>query len=89
MLGYEIANTATRFALLINLSGKTALVTAAAAGIGRSAAQALARAGAHVIATDMDEEGLQRLVDLQIITRRLNVLDAAAVIDLVGSIRPK
>jgi 2-keto-3-deoxy-L-fuconate dehydrogenase len=71
---------------LINLSGKTALVTAAAAGIGRSAAQALARAGAHVIATDVDEKGLQGLAGPRIITRRLNVLDAAAVIDLVGSI---
>ena len=37
------------------LQGKTALVTAAAQGIGRASAEALARAGARVIATDINE----------------------------------
>lgn len=37
------------------LHGKTALVTAAAQGIGRASALALAAAGARVIATDIDE----------------------------------
>jgi 2-keto-3-deoxy-L-fuconate dehydrogenase len=43
------------------LQGKTALVTAAAQGIGRSSALALAAAGARVIATDIDEEKLATL----------------------------
>lgn len=38
-------------------SGKTALVTGAAAGIGRATALAFARAGARVVAADVDEVG--------------------------------
>ncbi|MBR1221160.1 SDR family oxidoreductase [Bradyrhizobium sp. U87765 SZCCT0131] len=43
------------------LKGKRALVTAAAAGIGRASAIAFAREGATVIATDIDEKGLASL----------------------------
>lgn len=43
------------------VSGKTILVTAAAAGIGRSSALMLAREGATVWATDIDTAGLERL----------------------------
>ena len=43
------------------LNGKTAFVTAAAAGIGRACALAFAREGARVIATDIDEHGLAEL----------------------------
>jgi 2-keto-3-deoxy-L-fuconate dehydrogenase len=43
------------------LQGKTALVTAAAQGIGRSSVLALAAAGARVIATDIDEGKLAAL----------------------------
>ena len=39
------------------LKGKRAVVTAAAAGIGRACAIAFAREGAAVIATDIDEKG--------------------------------
>lgn len=42
----------------MRLAGKTALVTAAAAGIGRATAIALAREGARVIAADIDAERL-------------------------------
>lgn len=41
--------------------GKIALVTAGAAGIGRASAIALAREGAKVYATDVDEVGLKAL----------------------------
>ena len=40
------------------LAGKTALVTAAGQGIGRASALAMAAEGAHVLATDINEETL-------------------------------
>lgn len=43
------------------LSGKMALVTAAANGIGRASALAMAREGATVYATDIEEDGLASL----------------------------
>ena len=43
----------------IDLSGQVALITGAASGIGRAAAQALAGAGAHVLAVDIDLAGAQ------------------------------
>jgi 2-keto-3-deoxy-L-fuconate dehydrogenase len=43
------------------LSGKTALLTAAAAGIGRACALAFAQEGAKVIATDVNLTGLEPL----------------------------
>ena len=50
--------------LLNDCSGKVALITGAATGIGRSCAQKLAEAGARVIASDIDAEGLQKTVAL-------------------------
>ena len=62
------------------LSGKLAFVTAAAQGIGRATAQAFAREGASVIATDINDEKLASLSgDKGIEVRRLDVLDDAAV----------
>ena len=62
------------------LAGKTAFLTAAGQGIGRATAEAFAREGARVIATDIDEA---LLADLQratgCTTRRLDVTDAGAV----------
>lgn len=43
------------------LSGKKVLLTAAAHGIGRATALAFAREGAEVIATDINEEALEKL----------------------------
>ena len=61
------------------LAGKTAFVTAAAAGIGRATALAYAREGAAVIATDVDVAGLDALKkeQPQIETARVDVLDPA------------
>ena len=61
------------------LAGRTAFTTAAAAGIGRAAAIALAAEGARVIATDRDSAGLAGLEAHGIATARLDVLDAAAI----------
>ena len=48
--------------MLNDCSGKIALVTGAATGIGRSCSEALAKAGASVVLTDVDETRLQDAV---------------------------
>ena len=69
------------------LNGKTALITAAAQGIGRATAAAYAREGASVIATDIK---LDALGDLAVIpgvkVRKLDVTDEAAITALVSEI---
>lgn len=70
-----------------SLQGKTALVTAAAQGIGRASAEALARAGAHVLATDINDAQLAQLQVMEgIKTRRLDVLDARGIGETVTAI---
>ena len=61
------------------LAGKTAFLTAGAAGIGRATALAYAREGARVIATDVDVNGLESLKreQPQIETERLDVMSPA------------
>ena len=62
------------------LAGKKALITAAAAGIGRASTLAFAAEGAEVIATDVDMDKLAALNGKKgITTRRLDVRDGAAV----------
>jgi 2-keto-3-deoxy-L-fuconate dehydrogenase len=68
------------------LSGKTAVVTAAGQGIGRASAEAFAREGARVIATDRDESLLASLPGCD--TRRLDVTDAAAIAALATDLGP-
>jgi 2-keto-3-deoxy-L-fuconate dehydrogenase len=71
------------------LTGKTALITAAAQGIGRACAEAFAREGARVIATDVNMAVLDELRGIPgIETRRLDVLDAAAIAALPAEIGP-
>jgi 2-keto-3-deoxy-L-fuconate dehydrogenase len=68
------------------MTGKTALVTAAGAGIGRASAQKLAALGANVIATDIDVDAVADLANGndRITAHRLDVLDAEAVAALVA-----
>lgn len=68
------------------LEGKLALVTAAGQGIGRAAAEAMAREGARVIATDINADSLRALSEQGLETRVLNVRDAAAVVALAAEI---
>ncbi len=66
---------------MTRLTGKTALITAAAAGIGRATALAYAREGARVIAADIDADGLASLEQEypKIRPLALDATDAAAV----------
>jgi len=71
------------------LSGKTALVTAAGQGMGRAAVLAMAREGASVCATDVNEKFLDDFKGVaNVTTRRLDVLDDASVEKLVGELPP-
>jgi 2-keto-3-deoxy-L-fuconate dehydrogenase len=65
------------------LAGKVALLTAAAAGIGRATAQAFAREGARVVATDIDVDGL---AGLDADKRKLDVRSTEAVAALARDI---
>jgi 2-keto-3-deoxy-L-fuconate dehydrogenase len=73
----------------MTLQNKTALITAAAQGIGRASVEALARAGARVIATDINEGKLAELQGITgIETRKLDVLDAKSVAAVVAAVGP-
>lgn len=70
-----------------NLAGKIVLVTAAAQGIGRASVEGFARAGAKVVATDINA---QLLTELELVpnvtTRVLDVLSDSAVKEAVAEI---
>ncbi len=69
------------------VSGKKLLVTAAAQGIGRACALALAKEGASVVATDLNEQSLNELSGVPgIALRRLDVTDSAAVVEVANEI---
>jgi 2-keto-3-deoxy-L-fuconate dehydrogenase len=68
------------------MQGKVVLITASAQGIGRAAALAFAKAGASVVATDINLEKLRELDMPNITTRALNVLSDAAVEEAIAEI---
>jgi 2-keto-3-deoxy-L-fuconate dehydrogenase len=70
------------------MQGKTALVTAAGQGIGRASALAMAREGARVIATDVNEAALAELAALGLQTRVLDVRSPASNADAVAAAGP-
>ncbi|VVE71187.1 NAD(P)-dependent oxidoreductase [Pandoraea captiosa] len=69
------------------LAGKTAVITAAAQGIGRACVEAYLREGARVIATDLNINTLAALADhANLVRRPLDVTDSAAVGALAGEL---
>ncbi|MGY2876145.1 2-keto-3-deoxy-L-fuconate dehydrogenase [Marmoricola sp. URHA0025 HA25] len=71
------------------LAGKKAFVTGAAQGIGRACAEAFAREGAEVVATDVDQTTLATLEGFPGIgTAALDVGDPVAIIRLAQEVGP-
>jgi len=72
------------------LQGKTAVVTAAAQGIGRASALAFAREGARVIATDLDMSKLGALAKEEggsrILARKVDATDASGITALAAEL---
>lgn len=68
------------------LNGKRALVTAAGQGIGRASALAMAREGAEVIATDVNENALTELAASGLQTRLLDVRNPASIAEAVEAV---
>jgi 2-keto-3-deoxy-L-fuconate dehydrogenase len=64
------------------LRGKACLVTAAAQGIGRATAVAMAQEGARVLATDVNAVALDQLAGQGLQTALLDVRDPAAIVAL-------
>ena len=72
---------------MADLTGKIVLITAAAQGIGRASVEAFVRAGAKVIATDINAGKLAELDGMAgVTTRLLDVLSADAVNQTVAEI---
>ena len=72
---------------MINLKGKTALLTASGQGIGKATALAFSNAGAYVIATDINKESLKELNGKVNETHILDVTNYDAIKRLVSSIK--
>ena len=70
------------------LAGKTAIVTAAAQGIGRATALAFAAEGAQVLATDINAAKVAEIAGPGLKTASLDVLDPKAVMALAETLGP-
>jgi NAD(P)-dependent dehydrogenase (short-subunit alcohol dehydrogenase family) len=76
----------------MRLEGRTAVITGAAAGIGRAISVSLARRGCHLALADIDERGmantaeLTRAIGVRISQHRLDVADRTAVADFPNAV---
>ncbi|HEX5161284.1 MAG TPA: SDR family oxidoreductase [Steroidobacteraceae bacterium] len=68
------------------LAGKTAIVTAGASGIGRASAEAFARAGARVLAVDIDANAVKSVPGCE--GHVLDVRDATAISEFAARVGP-
>ena len=62
---------------MLSLNGKTCLITAAGQGIGRATAEAFARQGAKVWATDLNFDAVSSIAG--VLARKLDVMDGNAI----------
>ena len=62
---------------MLSLNGKTCLITAAGQGIGRATAEAFARQGAKVWATDLNFDTVSSIAG--VLARKLDVMDGNAI----------
>src|SRR5262245_25826998 len=80
-----------------DLTGRTALVTGAAGGIGRELVRALLGVGANVVATDVADAGLKQLADMierdgvgqRLSTGHLDISDPRACAETVDATRKR
>jgi len=86
LAAWQVACPEAEAAMAGRLTGKRALVTAAAQGIGRATARAFAAEGASVLATDIAEDKLSPLADALIATRYLDVTDEAQIAALANEL---
>lgn len=73
----------------IDLTGRTAIVTGAAQGIGRAIANGLAACGADVLAVDRDAAGLAVVAAERVRTAEVDVTDTASIataLDGIGAV---
>ncbi|MGH7683792.1 MAG: SDR family oxidoreductase [Vulcanimicrobiaceae bacterium] len=73
----------------MRLSGKVALVTGAASGIGRATARRFLAEGARVAAVDLDEASIQKGVDGEVLAIAADVSDETDVTSAVARIKAK
>lgn len=73
---------------IVDLTGKTIIVTGAGQGIGRAMAELGLRLGANVTAIDMTGDGLRELTDAsgadRLLTGQGSVTDPAFITDIIG-----
>lgn len=70
----------------MRLSGKTALITGAASGIGAACAELFKAEGARVAGVDLDTKSLDRLSDYLDFSQSLDVTDKSAVDTLTNTV---
>ena len=76
----------------LNLMGKTALITGAASGIGRSVSTSLAKQGCNLILVDINTDELEKTVSMaeksgvNVFSYTLNIADKTAINELANKI---